>query len=225
MNTTSLISIVQSEFESVRNPKHAAQMEDYMKNNFPFLGIRSPERRVVQQAFISEIHKTYLPQERFQLIFELWKMDEREYQLAALDLLNKFKKTDFSNHDISLLEQLIVTKSWWDSVDTIASNALGIYFKQFPEQQKTITQKWSASGNIWLMRSCLIFQLKYKTEVDFELLTSFIRKFQSNNEFFIQKAIGWSLRQYSKYNPEAVREFLGENKLSGLATREASKYI
>ena len=75
------------------------------------------------------------------------------------------------------------------------------------------------------MRSCLIFQLKCIKDVDFELLTSLIRKFQSNNEFFIQKAIGWSLRQYSKYNPQAVRDFMAENKLSGLAKREASKYL
>lgn len=120
---------------------------------------------------------------------------------------------------------MITTKSWWDSVDTIASNSLGIYFKQFPRQQKIITQKWSDSDNIWLMRSTIIFQLKYKKEVDFELLSQLIRKYQSINEFFIQKSIGWSLRQYSKFNPDAVRDFLYENKLSGLATKEASKYL
>jgi len=225
MNTTSLISILKTEFEFARNTNHAIQMEGYMKNNFPFMGIRAPERKVIQQSFISEVHKTFSPKERLKLISEFWKMEHREYQLVAMDLLNKFKKSDFELTDIAFLEQLIVTKSWWDSVDTIASNALGVYFKQFPNQQKIVTDNWSDSGNIWLMRSCLIFQLKYKWEVDFELLSSLIRKFQSNKEFFIQKAIGWSLRQYSKYNPGAVREFLADNKLSNLATREASKFI
>jgi 3-methyladenine DNA glycosylase AlkD len=83
----------------------------------------------------------------------------------------------------------------------------------------------NGTSNIWLMRSCLIFQLKYKSEVDFELSSTLICKFQSNNEFFTQKAIGWSLRQYSKYNQEAVQYFFAENNLSGLATREGSKYI
>lgn len=225
MNTTSLISLFQIEFEAVRNATHAIQMEAYMKNHFKFIGIRTPERRIIQHPLITEIHKTYSPQELWKLIFELWKKEEREYQLVAMDLLNKFKKTDFVVEDIELLEQLISSKSWWDSVDTIASNSLGVYFKQFPNQQKVITQKWSDSENIWLMRSCLIFQLKYKNNVDFALLSNLIRKFQSNNEFFIQKAIGWSLRQYSKYNPEAVRDFFAENKLSGLATREGSKYL
>ena len=225
MKTTTLISLLQVEFNAVKNATNAFQMEAYMKNRFKFLGIKAPERKSIQKHFLSEIQASFTSKEKWEFIFELWKMEDREYQLVAMDLLNKFKKTEFVQSDIDQFEQLIITKSWWDSVDTIASNALGIYFNQFPNQQKFVTEKWSDSGNIWLMRSCLIFQLKYKSEVDFELLSHLIRKFQSNNEFFIQKAIGWSLRQYSKYNPEVVRDFFAENNLSGLATREGSKYI
>jgi 3-methyladenine DNA glycosylase AlkD len=225
METTELIALLKIEFESSKNTFYAKQMEDYMKNHFRFFGIRAPERKQIQKPILDEIHRSYCPADRLKLISALWEMDEREYQLAAMDLLNKFKTADFVASDIDRLEYLIITKSWWDSVDTIASNALGVYFKYFPEQQKITINKWSNSGNIWLMRSCLIFQLKYKKGVDFELLTNLIRKFQSNNEFFIQKAIGWSLRQYSKYDPQAVRDFMAENKLSGLAKREASKYL
>ena len=217
--------MLQDEFEAARNKNHALQMEAYMKHNFKFIGIKSPQRRAIQKPFLDTFHTTLSVQSKWQIIFELWKKEEREYQLLAMDLLNKFKKSEFSITDIERFERLILAKSWWDSVDTIASNALGIYFKQFPNQQKIITQKWGDSSNIWLMRSCLIFQLKYKKDVDFELLSQLIRKFQFNNEFFIQKAIGWSLRQYSKFNPEEVRDFLSKNKLSGLATREASKYL
>lgn len=225
METKELITLLQVEFEKANNSIHAVQMEAYMKNHFKFIGIRSPERKVIQKPFLTEFHTSLSLLQRWEIIFELWKKDEREYQLFAMDLLNKFKKSDFVLTDIEQLETLITTKSWWDSVDTIAPNTLGVYFQKFPHQQKIITNNWSVSGNIWLQRSCLIFQLKYKNNVNFELLSSLIRKFQSNNEFFIQKAIGWSLRQYSKYKPEKVRDFLAENKLSNLATREASKYI
>lgn len=207
------------------NSKNAKQMKAYMKNHFSFYGVKSPERKAIQQPWLSEIKHSLATHNKWELIFELWQLDEREFQLVAMDLLNSFKKSEWLLEDISKFEELITTKSWWDSVDTIASNSLGEYFRKFPEQQKMVTQKWSDSGNIWLMRSCLIFQLKYKNDVDFNLLSVLIRKFQSNNEFFIQKAIGWSLRQYSKYNPEAVRDFMAKIKLSGLATREASKYI
>ena len=220
-----LITELQEQFEAAKNNKNAVQMEAYMKYHFKFFGIKSPQRKTIQQPWIAEIQKSFSTPEKWELIFKLWKKEEREFQLLAIDLLNRFKKSEFEKADIDKLESLITLKSWWDSVDAIASNALGVYFQQFPDQQQSITNKWSKSNNIWLMRSCLIFQLKYKDNVDFALLTHYIRKFQSNNEFFIQKAIGWSLRQYSKYNPEAVREFLSENKLSNLAIREASKYI
>lgn len=225
MTVNQLISLLEVEFNAVGNAKHALQMEAYMKHNFKFLGIKSPQRKDAQRGLIHEIHTSCSIDTKWEFIFQLWNKKEREYQLVAMDLLNKFKQSDFIESDIDRLERLLIEKSWWDSVDTIASNALGVYFQKYPDQRKPITKKWGNSENIWLMRSCLIFQLKYKNEVDFPLLSHFIRKFQYNNEFFIQKAIGWSLRQYSKFEPEIVREFIEEINLTGLAKREASKYI
>ena len=221
----SLINDLKFHLEAAKNPSDALQMKAYMKDHFEFLGIRAPERKNIQKPWISEVQKSLSTIEKWNLILELWKFNEREFQLVAMDLLNGFKKQEWTKEDISKFEYLLTTKSWWDSVDTIASNSLGVYFKQFPEQQKIITKKWSGSGNIWLMRSTIIFQLKYKNTTNFELLSSLIRKYQFNSEFFIQKAIGWSLRQYSKFNPEVVREFIYDTNLSGLAKREASKYL
>ena len=93
------------------------------------------------------------------------------------------------------------------------------------KQIELVISNWRNSDNIWLNRTCLIFQLKYKNEVDFELLKSLIVQYQPNKEFFIQKAIGWSLRQYSKFNPEAISTFINDIQLEGLAKREASKYL
>jgi 3-methyladenine DNA glycosylase AlkD len=156
---------------------------------------------------------------------ELWEKDQREYQYVAIDWLNTWKKEWIHQEDIKHLKWLIENKTWWDSVDAIASNYLGKFSKKFPEMVNEFVEDWRNESNFWINRSCLIFQLKYKKEVDFELLKSLIVQFQPNKEFFIQKAIGWSLRQYSKFAPDEVRDFVKEIKLSGLAYREATKYI
>ena len=199
-------------------------MADYMKNHFVFLGIRSPERMAILKPWLQELQSVSI-EEKFLLIHQLWEMNEREYQMAALEIINRIKVKDWKKESIDELEMLITTKSWWDSVDLIASSAVGRYFQAFPEKRDEIIQKWSESNNTWLQRSTLIFQLKYKAEVDFDLLVALIKKYQHNNEFFIQKAIGWSLRQYSKFNPEAVISVLPTLSISNLAIREASKYL
>ena len=218
------IQDIQYEFARNANHDRAKQMADYMKNHFVFLGIRSPERMAILKPWLQELQSVSI-EEKFLLIHQLWEMNEREYQMAALEIINRIKVKDWKKESIDELEMLITTKSWWDSVDLIASSAVGRYFQAFPEKRDEIIQKWSESNNMWLQRSTLIFQLKYKAEVDFDLLVALIKKYQHNNEFFIQKAIGWSLRQYSKFNPEAVISVLPTLSISNLAIREASKYL
>lgn len=88
-----------------------------------------------------------------------------------------------------------------------------------------LTTRWMNSDNMWLQRTCLLFQLKYKTSTDTQLLSSFIKPLSSSNEFFIRKAIGWALREYSKTDPDFVIQFTKENTLSGLSEREALKWL
>lgn len=215
---------IQSQFKIKANSFNAEKMAAYMKNHFSFLGIKSPERMTVLKPWLSEM-KSLPIEEKFQIIMELWNLEEREYQMAALEIINRIKVKEWKPENIEQLEYLLITKSWWDSVDLIASSAVGNYFLAFPNQKDEIIKRWSETDNIWLQRATLIFQLKYKNDVDFDLLTKLILKYQHNNEFFIQKAIGWSLRQYSKYNPNAVIEILPSLSISNLAIREASKYL
>ena len=205
-----------------KNSVEAPLMEAYMKGRFQFLGIKSPIRKAVQKKWICQLPKNI---DRWDLVCLLWDKNEREYHYIAIDYLNRMPKSGYRIDDDKLLEDLLTTKSWWDSVDAIASNYVGVYFQTFPEKKNEVITRWRNSANMWLNRTCLIFQLKYKDDVDFELLKDLIRQYQPNKEFFIQKAIGWALRQYSKFNPTAVAEFIDEIKLTGLARREAAKYI
>lgn len=210
-------------FKLHEDPMAAAPMAKYMKNKFAYFGINSPTRK--------EISKTLLqlnalpPIEEAPLVARaLWDQPQRELQYFALEFLQKYARHSPDDW-IDLYEELIIEKSWWDSVDGLAANQVGGHFKKYPDQIPNYTKKWMASGNIWLQRSCLIFQLKYKDLTDFELMKSFIIPLVDEKEFFIKKAIGWALRQYGKFNPQAVIDFVEQQPMSNLSRREALKLI
>ena len=144
-------------------------------------------------------------------------------QYFGLETVQKALKTQ-SPEFIDFLEELILTKSWWDTVDWIAK-LVGIHFRQFPDLIKPVTERWMDSGNIWLQRVSMIFQLMYKEKTDAELMFGYIRRLSGSKEFFIQKGAGWALRQYSKTNPDAVLHFVENNKVAPLTKREALKWI
>jgi 3-methyladenine DNA glycosylase AlkD len=195
----------------------------YMRNQFEFLGVKSPERKAIQKPFFERKSKPHKSDLSF-VVQTLWQMEEREFQYAAQELYAKYLKESDSD-DIALFEWMILTKSWWDTVDFIASNLVGNYFKKHPDQIEPTIEKWLHSGNIWLQRSILLFQLKYKKEVDADLLAGIIHSLLGTGEFFIDKAIGWSLREYSKVNPDWVRDFVNRTELSNISRREGLKVL
>ena len=210
-------------FKSAQDPKNAVRMKAYMKNKFEYLGIKSPKRRELSKPFLTK-HSLPPTEHIWSIIQELWMQPEREFQYFAIELASRYSRS-VEKEWIKDYENLIVNKSWWDTVDFIAATLVGHYFKLFPETIKSVTDSWMQSENIWLQRTCLIFQLKYKDEVDTELLSSFIKKLSDSKEFFIAKAIGWSLREYSKRNPVWVLDFVQNNALQPLSKREAIRRI
>ncbi|GLB59138.1 hypothetical protein NCCP133_12710 [Cytobacillus sp. NCCP-133] len=130
----------------------------------------------------------------------LWEKDEREYQNAALDYIGKFVKKLDKGH-LPLVKKLIVTKSWWDTVDMLASHAVGAIAAKHPEIIGEKIDEWVTSDDMWLRRTSILFQLKYKDRTDEDLLYRYILENNESKEFFIQKAIGWALREYSKNEP------------------------
>lgn len=207
------------------NPLRASKMEAYMRNKFSFLGIMSQERRGILNELKMQGLNSLNPTQKRSLVVKLWEEEHRECQLVALDWLMQWKPKEFTASDIDLFEWLITTKSWWDTVDGIAPNVVGKYARLFPDQMKETLHRWESHDSFWIRRACLIFQLRYRQETDLDLLQYFINQFKPDREFFIQKAIGWSLREVSKWNPTWVARVVEEEQLTGLAKREASKYI
>lgn len=158
------------------------------------------------------------------IVNECWLLPHREYKYFAMELMVKMREK--VGHDaIYLYERLITDGSWWDSIDLIAPSLVGFHFQQYPEERSNYINKWIASENIWLQRTCILFQLKYKLNTDTRLLSGIILKLKDSKEFFIRKAIGWILREYSKTDPGFVIRFVQTHELSGLSHREAIKWL
>jgi 3-methyladenine DNA glycosylase AlkD len=214
---------IQTKLEPDRKEARAKAMSAYMRDQFPFLGIPSPMRKKMVRAALLETEALKKPIDE-NLVLELWSMPEREYQYAACDYLAWQRKKLEAKH-LDLLENIILEKSWWDSIDSLVHNVGAISLK-FPETVP-ILERWAKSENFWLRRAAILHQLGLKAKTDQSRLFKFILENANDTEFFIRKAIGWALREYSYVNPEAVKNFVLEhqNALSNLSKREALKAI
>ena len=211
-----------TDLEENRNELLAESMSKYMQDKFRFLGVRGATR--------TEIYKKYFPDARktktidWDFVENCWNKEEREFQYVVVYYLKAMQKF-LKREDISRLKYLIVTKSWWDTIDLLAKvvGSLIIRIKGYDQ----IMLEWSKDSNIWLRRVAILYQLSLKDKVDKQVLDKILVNNLGDSEFFINKAVGWALRDYSKYNPEWVREFIKKNKenMANLSIREASKYI
>lgn len=193
------VKALQEHFTANQNPEKAEPMARYMKNHFPFLGIQTPERRQLLKDVI-QIHTLPDPKDFQIIVRELWDLPEREFQAAALDMMQKYKKHINETH-IPFLEELIVTKSWWDTVDSIVPTFLGNIFLKHPELISAYIPKWIASDNIWLQRAAILFQLKYKQKMDEELLFGSSDNCILQKNFSFKKRLDGSFANMQKQSP------------------------
>ena len=204
------------------DPERAKREKAYMRNKFEFIGMSAAVRRNIVKEHNAKFEKPG-PDSWKELVDKLWEQPYREFQHIAIDILDKSKKL-LKRDDLPFLESLVLRKSWWDTVDGIAANTFGSYFKLFPEKISR-TADYINGDNFWLQRVAILFQLKYKKDLDTDLLSRYINQLSTSKEFFIQKAVGWVLREYAKTNPTWVVNFVHSNDLKPLSRREALKNI
>ncbi len=209
-------------YDRHRDPIKAEPMARYMKNLFPFLGIPRPERNSIQAEFIKQARR--VKSIDWDFIGQCWDKPEREYQYLAMDYLGALHRC-LQADDLSKLKVLVTSKSWWDTVDFLADKLVGTIGLRFPDVTRKTCLEWAADKNIWLVRTAILFQLKYKQSTNTDLLSRIILLNNNSTEFFINKAIGWALREYSKTNPAWVKEFICSHPLQPLSVKEGSKYI
>lgn len=218
------ITALEKEFIAQANTAQSSAMEAYMKNHFPFFGIAMPQRRAILKSVSAEYSDEIKANARA-LAFQLYEKPQREFHYCAIELLIQNCSKKLQKDDIHWIEQLLLTYSWWDTVDTISKYLLGRYLTKFPEQTNMVIEKFSNAANIWLNRSTLLFQLDYKKNTNFSILEAVCEHFKESNEFFIQKAIGWALREYSKINPITVQNYVISTNLKPLSKKEALRII
>lgn len=218
-----MVQALEKAFISKSDSSRIEAMKAYMKHQFEFYGLTSPVRKDIQKS-IFPIHK---PQDYCILekdVRFMWSQKQREWHYAAIDCLAANKKL-WKPEMIHLVDYMLVNNSWWDSVDGISSQVAAPFFKKFPNLKTEWINKWKLSDNMWLRRVSIIHQLKDRASTDTDLLTECILLNSDSKEFFLQKAIGWALREYAKTNPEWVIRFVEVNDLKPLSKREAVKNI
>ena len=232
-----MINIIE-EIRQHKNEENAEKQAAYLRHQFEFIGLKTPERRLLAKDFLKE--KKADKQIDWELVFEFWNLPEREFQYLALDYLHQMKKW-FIFDDMEKIKKLTVSKSWWDTVDALdelVGQLLLTGRKQATEndstayeQVKTLVKEWAQAENFWIRRIAIDCQLSFKNQTDLELLSYNIEKnllgSSFADEFFITKAIGWALRDLAKTNSAWVIKFIEEheNKMAKLSIREASKHL
>ncbi len=218
------ITALELELTANRNPENALKMENYMKNNFPFLGVKTEQRRTILKN-LRKIHQSEIQSDFRTISWILFNKKEREFHYCGMEILIQEIKKHYVRADDLLIEKWLITHSWWDSVDVLAKYLLGNYLLRFPEKTSNVIERFSNSENMWLNRSAILFQLNYKKNTHFELLKAECEKHKTSKEFFIQKAIGWALRDYGRFNPNAVKTYVESTNLKPLSKKEALKNI
>ena len=211
------------DFNFVPNVTNQAAMAKYMLNQFPFAGLKTPERKLQSRPLLLASRGWSVPTV-IQTINDLYTRDEREYQYLAIDLARTHVR-QYELADLVALGPLVMRKSWWDSVDAWRP-LFGDYVRLYPQTLADVFGIFAEHDNFWMRRVAITLQLASKDATDTALLTRAIEYDIDTDEFFIQKAVGWALRQYSKTDSAWVRQFMTDHsQLSTLAVREGSKYL
>ena len=218
------ISQLETAFNQNKNEENAFQMKKYMKDLFSFYGIKTTERRAIFHDLLKS-YKQEISENYREIALTLFKKEYRELHYCGIEILIKNLKKNYRKDDIKLIETFLITNSWWDSVDTISKYLLGQYLIEFPNETEKVIERFSNSENKWLNRSAILFQLGYKKNTNYELLFSECVKHSQSKEFFIQKAIGWALREYGSVNPGLVLNFVNNTDLKPLSRKEAIRKL
>ena len=211
-----------ADLRAAADGERAAQMAAYMRDQFRYLGVQTPARRKISRPFLNAAKKERLLDWDF--VDVCWRAEEREFQYVAADYLRKVRHL-LTVADLPRIRGLAVTKPWWDTVDSLDAT-VGSVVAQSAEGRELILE-WARDESMWVRRLAIDHQLQRKESTDVELLSSIIEANLGSGEFFIDKAVGWALRDYSKTDPEWVRAFIAEHRqgMAALAIREASKYL
>jgi 3-methyladenine DNA glycosylase AlkD len=224
-DSAELVRFATAELKRLAEPGKAPAMGAYMKTSQPFFGVPTPLRAPIERA----IRKQFEPATRAHYergVLALWTLPHREEQYLAIAYARQWP--DFIiPASLKLYERMIRQGAWWDFVDEIAVNLVGSILLAHRAETRDIIERWIEDDNLWIRRSALIAHLKHKRATDAAQLFDHCLRRAHETDFFIRKAIGWALREYSKTDPRAVGAFIRRNQgqLSKLSVAEGTRLI
>ena len=220
----SFVRASRSALADCADPERAVPMAAYMKNRFAFFGVAAGQRRAAVRGATRDLGPPPDGDALVEMAHQCWAADQRELQYTAADALRRWVRLLEMPH-LDDVEELIVTKSWWDTVDLLAARVVGPLVESHPELIGTM-DRWIGDSNLWRRRSAILHQLGYTDRTDADRLFTYCSQREGEREFFIAKAIGWALREFARTDPDAVWSFVDEHRtrLAPLSVREATKH-
>ncbi|MFC1683400.1 DNA alkylation repair protein [Candidatus Zixiibacteriota bacterium] len=220
-----LTTFIQQQLQALADPAKAGPMAAYLKTDMPFYGVQKPDRVPIYK----EMKKRFRPQSQEDYecaVLALWSLPHREEKYTAITFALQ-NEAFITTKSLPLYEGLIREGAWWDLVDGVASDLVGRVLLEHRSQTRAAIEKWVDDPDLWIRRTAIIAHLRHKEQTDAGQLFDHCLRRAHEKEFFIRKAIGWALREYSKTAPVEVREFLLKNReiLSGLSFREGAKRL
>ena len=217
------VARLRAAFEPHRAPEEAAKAAAYLRDQFPFIGLKTPlRRRLAHDALVDLRPSTQA--ELSSAVLALWAEPEREFHHTGTDLVRAHIGLVDASF-LPVLERLITTKPWWDTIDVLGPQGVGPLARNDPSVV-AVLDRWIVGPDIWLARAAILHQLTFKEETDVERLFAYCRIRAADREFFLRKAIGWALRQHAATDPDAVAAFLRSTpELSPLSVREAERGV
>jgi len=226
--TSSLRPHLLDELVKVGDPERAQGQQKYMKSLLPFHGVRVPEVRRIARS-VARAHPIADSEQLEREVLTIWRTaTHREQRYGAIELAYAPPYRQWLIPDrLPMLDEMVVTGAWWDYVDQLAAKHLGHLLANYQTEIKPVLLAWSTDPDIWRRRTAILSQLRFKQDTDVDFLQTVIEPSLGESEFFLRKAIGWALREYSKVDPHFVTEYVATNqaRLSPLSRREALKAI
>jgi 3-methyladenine DNA glycosylase AlkD len=209
-----------------RSPAKAPAMAAYMRDQFAFLGVPSAGQQAAFREMVAGLSRVVPEDVVTRAVLDLWALPEREYQYVGCRLINRHAASAGASPELlDTLQHLLTTKPWWDTIDTLATHAVGDVVRRYPELRSTM-DAWLVGDEMWLTRSAILHMNRWKAAADREWLFAACLRRAADKDFFIRKAIGWALREHTKVDAPAVITFVEEHdELSGLSRREALMWL
>ncbi len=226
MSPLEICAAIEERLRRLADPERALPMQAYLLNQFVFLGLPAPTRRSAVKDLVS--HPARDAGAALATAEELWRLPEREFRYVAIDVLRHHQRHLRPAH-LPAIKRLLLTDPWWETVDGLAA-VVGAIMRDESRNEpgaRSAMDDWVVDSSMWVRRVAMLHQLGWRLDTDQRRLEAYSLSLASDGDFFIRKAIGWALRDYARWNPEFVRNFVAGNRdrLSSLTVREACRKL